>query len=272
MQSVFMSKSAALWLMRSLEHTVIRVNPKQFFTFKEGDTAYTLQRGSNLFGQYLSVTELNVGGLRRNIIISAGKFQQGWKTFGIELRRRLEPSQYALGGLNFVPFKPKQIPKYLATKSFVEAVKAPVQARSKLAQQPFIKEKAKDGVVGKRMEFPKNNSHTQVAENFLPSVVGDGKGGESGINQPYRFSAHDKRKWLLGDTKGEKQNLLSEKAVSLPGSATLEGTEVGSQCSTEDFNFGKIYSVGNKRRSPLHFKSNWTEHVYGKKGELRKSD
>ena len=93
--------------MRSLEHTVIRVNPKQFFTFKEGDTAYTLQRGSNLFGQYLSVTELNVGGLRRNIIIPAGKFQQGWKTFGIELRRRLEPSQYALDGLNFVLYKPK---------------------------------------------------------------------------------------------------------------------------------------------------------------------
>ena len=151
----------------------------------------------------------------------------------------------------------------------MEAVKAPVQARSKLAQQPFIKEKAKDGVMGKRMEFSKNNSRTQVAENFLPSAVGDGEGG---INQPYRFSAHDKGKWLLGDTEGEKQNLLSEKAVRLPGQVTLGGTKVGSQCSTKDFNFGKIYPVGNKRRSPLHFKSIWTEHVYGKKRELRKSD
>ena len=50
MQSMFMGKSAALWLMQNLEHTVIGVNPKQFFTFREGDTAYTLQRGSNSFG------------------------------------------------------------------------------------------------------------------------------------------------------------------------------------------------------------------------------
>ena len=53
--------------------------------------------------------------------------------------------------------------------------------------------------------------------------------------------------------------------MRLPGPVTLESTEVGSQCSTKDFNFGKIYPVGNKRRSLLHFKSIWTEHVYGKK-------
>ena len=61
MQSIFMGKSATLWLMRSLEHTVIGVNPKQFFTFREGDTTYTSQRGSNSFGQYLPVTDLKVG-------------------------------------------------------------------------------------------------------------------------------------------------------------------------------------------------------------------
>ena len=55
---------------------MIGVNPKQFFTFREGDTAYMLQRGSNLFGQYLLVTKLKVGGLQRNIIIPVGKFQQ----------------------------------------------------------------------------------------------------------------------------------------------------------------------------------------------------
>ena len=93
-----------------------------------------------------------------------------------------------------------------------------------------------------------------------------------GRNQPYRLSAHDKGKWLLGDNKGEKQNLPSETAVSLTGLVTLGGTEVGSQRSKEDFNFGKIYPVGNKRRFPLNFKSNWTEHVYGKKRELRKLD
>ena len=67
---------------------------------------------------------------------------------------------------------------------------------------------------------------------------------------------------MLGDSKGEKQNpvikqrLLSEMVVSLLGSATLGGTEVGSQRNTKDFNFGKINPVGNKRRSPLNFKSN----------------
>ena len=126
MQLVFMGKSAALWIMRNLEHTVIGVNPKQFFTFREGDTAYTLQRGSNSFGQYLSATEFKVGGLRRTIIIPTGKLQQGWRTFGIELRRILEPSQHALGGLKFVPYRSKQIPKYHPTRSYVEAAKAPV--------------------------------------------------------------------------------------------------------------------------------------------------
>ena len=92
MQSVFMGRSAALWIMQNLEHTVIGVNLKQFFMFRECDTAYTLQRGSNSFGQYLSVTEFKVGVLRRTIIIPTGKLQQGWRTFGIELRRILEPS------------------------------------------------------------------------------------------------------------------------------------------------------------------------------------
>ena len=188
MQSMFMGKSAALWLMRNLEYTMIGVNPKQFFMFGEGDTTYTLQRGSNSFGQYLSMTELKVGELQRNIIIPDGKLQQGWRTFGIELRRILEPSQYALGGLNFVPYKSKQIPKYCASRSFVEAVKAPVQARLKPAQQPFIKEKVKDGVVENIMELPRDNSRTQVvvfetqARSFLPSAVGCGEGGEGGIN------------------------------------------------------------------------------------------
>ena len=107
MQLVFMGKSAALWLIQNLEHTCIGVNPKQFFTLRVGDTAYTLQQGSNLFGQDLSVTELKVGVLRRSIIIFAGKLQQGWRAFGIELRRMLEPSQYALGSLKFVPYKSK---------------------------------------------------------------------------------------------------------------------------------------------------------------------
>ena len=48
MKLVFMGKSAALWLMKHIEHMVIGVNPKQFFTLREGDTAYTLQRDQTL--------------------------------------------------------------------------------------------------------------------------------------------------------------------------------------------------------------------------------
>ena len=147
MQSVFMGKSAALWIMRSLEHTVMGASPKQFFTLREGDTACTLQRGCNSFGQYLAVIELKVGGLWQTIIILAGKLKQGWRTFGIELRRILEPSQYALGGLKFVSYRSKRIPNSHSVRSYVEAVKALVQARLKHVQQPLINEKVKAGSV-----------------------------------------------------------------------------------------------------------------------------
>ena len=70
--------------------------------------------------------ELKVGGLWRTVIIPVGKLQEGWRTFGIELRKILEPSQYALGGLNFVPYRSKQIPKFSAARSYVEAAKVPV--------------------------------------------------------------------------------------------------------------------------------------------------
>ena len=116
MQSVFMGKSAAIWLMRNLEHTVIGVKPKQFFTLREGDTAFTLQRGSNLFCQYLLVTELKVGGLWDLSLFLPENLQQRWRDFGIELRRVLEPSHYALGGLKFVPYKSKKIPEFCSCR------------------------------------------------------------------------------------------------------------------------------------------------------------
>lgn len=92
MQLVFMGKRVASWLLHNLEHIGIGVNPKQFYTLREGDISYTMQRGSNSSGQYLLVSELKVGG-RRSIFIPAGKVQQGWRLFGIELRRMLDPSQ-----------------------------------------------------------------------------------------------------------------------------------------------------------------------------------
>ena len=100
----------------------------------------------------------------------------------------MEPSQYALGGLNFVPYKYKQVPKYRDAKSYVEAVKAPVQARLKPIQQLFIKEKVKDGVVkNNNLEPPRDNSRSQIvvsetqAGSFPQATVGGGEGGEGGI-------------------------------------------------------------------------------------------
>ena len=43
MRSVFMGKNAAQWLMSNIEHLVVGVSPKQFFSLREGDTAFTLQ-------------------------------------------------------------------------------------------------------------------------------------------------------------------------------------------------------------------------------------
>ena len=132
MKSVFMGKSAALWLMKNIEHMVIGVNPKQFFTLREGDTAYTLQRGSNSFGQFLLVTKLKIGRLRRSVIILKGKEKHGWKAFGLELRKMLEPNQYAFGGsgqLEFIPQAQKCNSMFHPSRSFVETVKGPMQAK-----------------------------------------------------------------------------------------------------------------------------------------------
>ena len=100
----------------------------------------------------------------------------------------MEPSQYALGGLKFVPYRFKQIPKYQPTRSYVEAAKAPVQARLKHVQQPLRKEKVQAGTVMKFVEFLSDNSRTQVAAfetqagSCSQSAVGGGEEGKGGLN------------------------------------------------------------------------------------------
>ena len=74
----------------------------------------------------------------------------------------MEPSQYALGGLKFVSYRSKQIPNSHSVRSYVEAVKAPVQARLKHVQQPLVNEKVKAGTVKNIVEFLSDNSRTQV--------------------------------------------------------------------------------------------------------------
>ena len=149
---------------------MIGVNPKQFFTLREGDIAYTVQRGSNLFGQYLLVTELKVGGMRRSIIIPAGKAQQGWRAFGIELRRMLEPSHYVLGGPKALPYKPKLGSKIHPSRSFVETVKASVQVRKHL-NQPSIRETEKIQVVVNTTQPPRDEAGIQVVPIEAPAVT-----------------------------------------------------------------------------------------------------
>nr|POF17159.1 hypothetical protein CFP56_39685 [Quercus suber] len=60
-------------------------------------------------------------------------------------------------------------------------------------------------------------------------------------------------------------------SVSIPSPTILEGRDMGSRCINVEFNLLETNSVGNKRRFPLKFNSNWNESVYGKEHELRNS-
>ena len=84
--------------MKSIEHIVLGICPKYFYTFKEGDLAYTLQRSSNFFGLFLLLTKFKVGGSKRSVIIPVGKSKNGWRVFGLELRKLLKPDNYVNGG------------------------------------------------------------------------------------------------------------------------------------------------------------------------------
>ena len=66
MKSVFMGKKVAQW--SSL---------KYFYSFREGDLAYTLQWSSNSFDLFLLLIELKVGGSRSSIIIPVGRAKNG---------------------------------------------------------------------------------------------------------------------------------------------------------------------------------------------------
>ena len=125
MKSVFMGKQVAQWLMKSLEQIVVGSSSECFYSFREGDLAYTLQRCSNSFGLFLLLTELKVGGSGRSIIILVGRAKNGWRVFGLELRKMLEPKNYVNGGiglLEFVAQPPKVNSGVQPFKSFVDTV------------------------------------------------------------------------------------------------------------------------------------------------------
>ena len=70
-------------------------------------TAFTLQWSYNSAGQFLLLTELKAGGSRRSIILPVGKERNGWRVFGLELRKLLNPSLYAVEGNGLPKFIPQ---------------------------------------------------------------------------------------------------------------------------------------------------------------------
>ena len=68
-------------------------NSRHFFRFREGDIAYTFQKCSNAFGNYIVVTKLKAGGRRRLMIIPEGKVMCGWRGFGFELQGLITPKK-----------------------------------------------------------------------------------------------------------------------------------------------------------------------------------
>ena len=98
MKSVFMGKNAEQWLMKSIEQIVAGISPKYFYMFREGDLAYTLHWSSNSFCLFLLLTEFKVGRFRRFFIIPKNRAKNGWKVFGLELRKMLELENYVNGG------------------------------------------------------------------------------------------------------------------------------------------------------------------------------
>ena len=167
-----MSKSAALSLMKNIEHTVVGVNSKQFFTLREGDTTYILQRGSNSFGQFLLVSELIVDGLRRFVIIPGGKEKHGWKVFGLELRKILEPNQYAFGDSNhakFIPQAQKRNSVLHPSWSFVETVKGLVQAKGGIQSSHNTKDSGKNTIDKVMVEKQQNRTRETTAMSLKQS-------------------------------------------------------------------------------------------------------
>ena len=126
MKMIFMGKNAAQWLMKSIEQIVVGFSLKYFYSFMDGDVAYTLQQHSNSFGLFLLLTELKVGGSKRSIIIPVGRAMNGWRVFGLELRKLLEPENYVNGGsrhLKFVAQSYKVTSGVQPFKSYVDTVR-----------------------------------------------------------------------------------------------------------------------------------------------------
>ena len=80
--------------------------------------------------------------------------------FGIELRRLLNPSQYAMGDPKFIPHRLKLSSEVHSSRTFVETLKGPVQRRDmKQAQQPILRDKATIRIAESLTKSPRDNPH-----------------------------------------------------------------------------------------------------------------
>ena len=95
------------------------------------------------------MSELIVDGLRRSVIIPGGKEKHGWKVFGLELRKMLEPNQYAFGDSDhakFIPLAQKRNSVLHPSRSFVETVKGLVQAKGGIQSSHNTKDSGKNTI------------------------------------------------------------------------------------------------------------------------------
>ena len=217
---------------------MVGINPKQFFTLREGDIADTLQQGTNSFGQFLLVFELKVGGHRRSVIIPGGKAQNGWKVFGLELRKMLEPDQYAFGGsgrAKFVSQPQRRMSGFHRSRSFVEALKGQVQPRE--ATQPqhvTTKDKEKISSQGEFVER-KNQSRGLLVTN--PKLTGA----------------------MVGDFP-----------VGKPNTMVVGGRDRREQCINVNTELGEHILAENRKRIPVRFSLNSKSDENGKRSDLRR--
>ena len=195
MKSVFMGKNGAQWLMKSIEQMAVGINPKIFYTFREGDLAYTLQRSSNSFGMFLLLTEFKVGGSRRSIFIPEGRDKNGWRVFGLELRKLLEPDNYVNGGSGFSKFVAqhhKVSSRVQPFKTFVDMVRGS-QVQVKGQHQPkLVSAHAKGTMI---LEDKKREKHPAFEQRPVSTsgstTLGGREVGSRCINEDFEFGETD---------------------------------------------------------------------------------
>ena len=229
MRSVFMGNDVGQWLMKNIEHIVLGVNSKQFFTFRDGDIAYTLQRSANSFGQFLLLTELKAGSSRRSVTIPEGGAKNGWRMFGIELREMMYPSQYAVGGssqLKLVAPPHRQNSEIQNSRTFAEMVQG---------------------------------YHVKVEDRKRPTQLCVTDKGKTQIGE---------EKMVVPDPEHAKK-VVSGRPVVNSCPLAAGGGAVKPRSINGDINLGEKIPAGNKLRFPLQFNSNSKEAVYGIGSDLR---